>query len=56
MLFWYRYIYNILNIKYDMFIVILIVWYRVGGESFERVIIEIKLNGVLMFIRVIGEE
>lgn len=39
-----------------MLIVIMIVWFRVGGELFERVIIEIKLNGVLMFIRVIGEE
>lgn len=39
-----------------MFTVILIVWYRAGGESFERATTEIKPNGVLMFTRVTGEE
>lgn len=39
-----------------MFTVILIVWFRAGGESFERATTEIKPNGVLMFTRVTGEE
>lgn len=53
---WHRHIHNILHTKYDMFTVILIVWYRAGGESFERATTEIKPNGVLMFTRVTGEE
>lgn len=47
---------NIIHTKYDMFTVILIVWYRAGGESFERATTEIKPDGVLMFTRVTGEE
>lgn len=53
---WHRHIHNILHTKYDMLTVIMIAWFRAGGESFERATTEIKPNGVLMFTRVTGEE